>query len=66
MFQTLYLKVYKYAISTNMFSYKILVIFQNNFSLKNFVRWPLDGGYLFSKNASKKYAQNFAKNLWLM
>ena len=45
---------------------QILRIFQNNLSLKNFVRLPLDGVYLFCKNASPKYVQNFAKNMWLM
>ena len=42
---------------------QILRIFQNNFSLKNFVRLPLDGVYYFCKIASPKYVQKFAKNM---
>ena len=45
---------------------QILRILQNNLSLKNFVWLPLDGVYLFYRNASPKYVQNFAKNLWLI
>ena len=45
---------------------QILRIFRNNVSIKNFVRLSLDGVYLFCKNASPKYVQNFAKNMWLM
>ena len=45
---------------------QILRIFQNNFFLKDFVRLPLKGVYLFWKNASPKYVQNFAKNVWPM
>ena len=45
---------------------QILKIFQNNSSLKNFVRLPLDGVYLFCKNSSSKYVQNFRKSMWLI
>ena len=42
---------------------QILRTFQNNVSLKNFVQLPLNGVYLFGKNASPKYVQNFIKNM---
>ena len=42
---------------------QILRIFQNNFSLKNFVRLPPNGVYYFCKNASPKYVQKFAKDM---
>ena len=67
MLQTLHLKFYKYAILTSMFYYKLFLrIFQNNVSLKNLAWLPLDEVYLFCKNASPKYVQNFAQNMWLM
>ena len=42
---------------------QILSIFQNKVSLKDFVRLPLDEVYLFCKNASPKYVQNFPKDM---
>ena len=45
---------------------QILRFFQNNVSLKNSVQLPLYDVYLFCKNASPKYVENFAKNVCLM
>ena len=55
----------KYNLNDDVFL-QILRIFQNNFFLKDFVRLPLKGVYLFWKNASPKYVQNFVKNVWPM
>ena len=50
-------------------SLQILRIFQIKFSLENFMQLPLDGVYLFCKNAFAKYVQyrqKYVNNLGIM